>query len=116
MFNWQFWTWTSDQWFYWVGGLLTTLATLFALGCNGAGLLSTVSSDMKELLKDPVVQKTLQDWSANADVTNPSIGFYLINGGELRAGGIIVRGNIQGAVGGGVKNDTVPSTVVQTNQ
>lgn len=71
-------------------------------GCTGPGLMSSVTSDMKDLLKDPVVQKTLQSWAANADVTNPSVGFRIINGGELYFSGVIVRGTMTG--GGTIQN------------
>lgn len=74
-------------------------------GCTGPGLMSSVTSDMKDLLKDPAVQQTLQNWAANADVTNPSVGFRIINGGELYFTGVIVRGAMTG--GGGIKNTHV---------
>lgn len=66
-------------------------------GCTGPGLLSGVAGDMKEILKEPVVQATLQSWAAKADVTNPCIEFYFINGAGLRAPGFILRGDISGS-------------------
>jgi hypothetical protein len=34
MLNWQFWLWTADEWFVWLGGLLTALFALFVVGCQ----------------------------------------------------------------------------------
>lgn len=82
-------------------------------GCtNPTGIMSTVTKDMKDLLADPNVQKTLQSWETRADVTNPAIGFRMITGGEIYGSGIIIRGSAQGST----NHEAVAPTPAPTTQ
>lgn len=72
--------------------LLVCLVSILSIGCNGGGLVSGVSQDIVTLLKDPNVQKTIQHWDAEADATNPSVGFEFYQGGRIKADGFILRG------------------------
>ena len=77
------------------------LSTLLLTGCAGQ-MISPAMHDIVEIMKTPAIQATIKDWTANTDMTNPSIGFYMVTGGELRAGGIVIRGSANGAADGGL--------------
>jgi len=87
--------------------LLLALLVMALGGCTGPGILSTVTTDVKDMLRDPAVQATIQSWSTNADITNPSLGFYAVTGGELRTTGVILRGNAGGAGSAGLDAETL---------
>jgi len=76
----------------WALGFPLGLALVCCAGCNPM-------HEMRLMLENPGVQSTLEKWSLEGDFTNPSIGFFLVNGGELRATGVIARGDISGNVG-----------------
>ena len=97
--NWTF-PWTDVT--SWITAFILAVLLFFGLGCNGPGLISSVSNDMLKMMDKQVVKDTLQNWSARADVTNPAIGFRMITGGEVYTTGLIVRGDLTGAGRAGV--------------
>lgn len=66
-------------------------------GCAGPGMMSSVSSDLRDMLKDPSVQKTLTSWSAQADCTNPEISVFTKTSAGAELNGVIIRGGVAGA-------------------
>jgi len=57
--NWQFWLWTADQWFYWLGGLLTALAALFAFGCVQQQPIEQFAGKFVDGVIEPAVKEGL---------------------------------------------------------
>lgn len=84
----------------WLGKIITAIAMWLWLamtaGCVGPGMLSPVSQDIKELLKEPAVQKTLQEWSADAEVNDPRLTIIVGTIVEIRAGGVSLEGSAKG--------------------
>jgi hypothetical protein len=72
--------------------------------------------DFKDLLNSPAVQATIDNWNLEGDATNPSVGFYLVNGGEVRFNGFIARGALRGSRTGGLNPELYDTLVRIANE
>ena len=78
---------------------IATIVLLAVLtGCMG-GL---PVKDFAKMLDSPAVQATLEKWAGRSDITNPTVGFYFVTGGEVRLTGVIIRGEMEGSRAGGI--------------
>jgi hypothetical protein len=64
--------------------------------CVGPGLLSPITADIKAILMDPNIAKTLSHWTATADATNPELDFFYRVGIGVGTKGVTVRGSASG--------------------
>jgi hypothetical protein len=87
------------KWWTLLVALLIGWLVTGAIGCAGPGLLSGVSSDIVRALDNPAVQKTLEKWAAETDLSNPEVEVYMKTSFGVRAIGVIVRGEMSGQAG-----------------
>lgn len=88
-----------NVWKNWnLGWLWTFLFLLLGLGALPGCMAINPAGELRQLLADPVVQSTLEKWSASASITNPQFEAYLINGVGIRIIGADVSANANGDV------------------
>ena len=80
------------------------VALLLPTGC----MVFDPAGQIGELLKEPAVQATLQDWSAKGSAHNPRIGGQMVTGFEIFTIGVDVEGDISGAAGTPAKGGIDP--------
>lgn len=84
-------------WNLWnLGWLWTVLLVLFGLGALPGCMAINPAGELRQLLADPVVQATLDKWSATAEISNPAFEAYIINGVGIRIIGAAVSADASG--------------------
>ena len=67
-------------------------------------------------MQEPGVQSTIERWSGEVDVTNPRVSGLLGTILELRADGVITRGEMQGSRTGGLDPALLKELIEMANE